>query len=49
MERISFDHLVGTEKDRWWNGEADFLHGLEVHDEIEFPWPKRVPIIRRWC
>jgi len=30
---VSFDHLVGARQDRWRNGEAERLGGLEVEGE----------------
>ena len=29
------DHLVGAGEQRWWNGEAEGLGGLEVDYELE--------------
>jgi hypothetical protein len=31
----SFDDLVGAGEDRWRDGEAEFLRGLEIDDQLE--------------
>ena len=32
-----FDHLVGTGEQRWWNGEAECVGGLEIDVQIVLP------------
>src|ERR1035441_5267785 len=34
----SFDHLIGAQQDRFGNGDADCLRGLEVDYQLEFCW-----------
>src|SRR5712691_7046624 len=31
----SFDDLVGTGEDRWWDGEAEGLGDIEIDDQLE--------------
>ena len=31
----SFDHLVGAGQDRWRDGEAESLGGLQIHNQFE--------------
>src|SRR5262245_32406897 len=33
---VSFDHLVGTQQNRWGYGETERLGGLEVDDHLKF-------------
>jgi hypothetical protein len=35
-ERVLLDHLVGAADQRQWNGKAEGLGGLKVHDEFNF-------------
>ena len=34
--KISLDHLVGADYDRWRNGEAERLGGQEIDHQLEF-------------
>jgi hypothetical protein len=34
--RLSFDHLVGAQSNRWGYGKTERLGCLEVHDHLEF-------------
>ena len=36
LAALSFDHLVGTREQRFWQVEAECLRGLEVDHQLEF-------------
>src|SRR5215831_8632762 len=39
-------YLVGAEQNRWGDGKAERLGGLEVHDHLEFCWKLHREIAR---
>jgi hypothetical protein len=32
---LLFDHFVGVQQERFWNGKADRFRGFDVDDEFE--------------
>src|ERR1700674_3827926 len=43
---ISFDHLVGSCEQRWWNGETDGFRGPEVDHELVLDRPLHGQVAR---
>jgi hypothetical protein len=43
---LLFDHFVGVQQERFWNGEADRFRGFDVDDQLKLGWPLNRQITR---